>query len=46
MYYPGEFFDEDIAESQLAQQLYGLTHNMSETDLNILISRAKRLNDK
>ena len=43
---PGEFFDEDIAEPQLVQKLYELTRNMSEADLNVLISTAERLNDK
>lgn len=43
---PKEFFDEDIAEPQLVQRLYDLTCNMSEADLNVLISTAERLNDK
>ena len=43
---PREFFDEDIAEPQLVQKLYELTRNMSEADLNVLISTAERLNDK
>lgn len=41
---PKQFFDEDIAEPQLVKKLYNLTRNMSEADLNILISTAERLN--
>ncbi len=41
---PKQFFDEDITEPQLVQRLYELTRNMSEADLNILISTAERLN--
>ncbi len=43
---PKEFFDEDMEEPQLVQKLYNLTRNMSETDLNILIGTAERLNRK
>ena len=43
---PREFFDEEIAEPQLVQKLYNLIRNMSEADLNILISTAERLNEK
>ncbi len=43
---PKQFFDENITEPQLVQKLYNLTHNMSETDLNLLISTAERLNKK
>ena len=43
---PKEFFDEDIGEPQLVQKLYRLTRNLSEADLNALISMAERLNDK
>lgn len=43
---PKEFFDEDIKEPQLVQRLYQLTRNMSEADLNVLISTAERLNSK
>lgn len=43
---PKEFFDESIKEPQLVQRLCELTRNMSEADLNILISTAERLNDK
>ena len=43
---PKEFFDEEIPEPQLAQQLYRLTQNMSEKDLRVLISTAERLNEK
>ena len=43
---PKEFFDEDIEEPQLVQRLYNLTRNMSEADLNILISTAQRLSGK
>jgi len=35
---PREFFDEDMKELQLVQTLYELTRNMSEADLNVLIS--------
>ena len=43
---PKEFFDENMKEPQLVQRLCELTRNMSEADLNILISTAERLNDK
>ena len=43
---PKEFFDDDMEEPQLVQTLYNLTRNMDETDLNILITTAERLNDK
>ena len=43
---PKEFFDEDMKEPQLVQRLYELIRNMSEADLNVLISTAERLNDK
>ena len=43
---PKEFFDEDMKEPQLVQRLCELTRNMSEADLNVLISTAERLNDK
>ena len=43
---PKEFFDEDIKEPQLVSNLYELTKNMSEKDLEVLISTAKRLNDR
>ena len=43
---PKEFFDEDIKEPQLVSKLYELTKNMSEKDLEVLISTAKRLNDR
>ncbi len=43
---PKEFFDEDMKEPQLVQRLCKLTRNMSEADLNVLISTAERLNDK
>lgn len=43
---PKEFFDEDMEEPQLVQKLYSLTRNMSEADLNILISTAERLNNR
>ena len=43
---PKEFFDEDMKEPQLVQRLYELIRNMSESDLNVLISTAERLNDK
>ena len=42
---PKEFFDEETNEPQLVQKLYDLTRNMSETDLNILINTAERLNN-
>lgn len=43
---PKQFFDEDMKEPQLVQRLCDLTRNMSEADINILISTAERLNDK
>lgn len=43
---PKEFFDVSIEEPQLVQKLYNLTRNMSEADLNVLISTAERLNSK
>lgn len=43
---PKEFFDEDMKEPQLVQRLCELTRNMSDADLNVLISTAERLNDK
>lgn len=43
---PKEFFDEEMTEPQLVQKLYGLTRNMSEADLRVLISTAERLNEK
>lgn len=43
---PREFFDEGVEEPQLVQKLYELTRNMSEADLNLLISIAERLNEK
>ena len=43
---PKEFFDEDIKEPQLVSKLYELSKNMSEKDLEVLISTAKRLNDR
>ena len=43
---PKEFFDEDMKEPQRVQRLCELTRNMSEADLNVLISTAERLNDK
>ena len=43
---PKEFFDEDMKEPQLVQRLCELTRNMSEADLNVLISTAERLNEK
>lgn len=43
---PREFFDKEMEEPQLVQKLYELTRNLSEADLNVLISTAERLNDK
>lgn len=43
---PREFFDKDIKEPQLVQKLYELTRNMSQEDLDVLISTAERLNNK
>lgn len=43
---PKEFFDDDMKEPQLVEKLCELTRNMSEADLNVLISTAERLNDK
>lgn len=41
---PKEFFDGSINEPQLVRELYELARNMSEDNLKILISLAKRLN--
>ncbi len=43
---PKEFFDDSINEPQLVQKLYELTRNMSEDNLNVLISLAERLSNK
>ena len=43
---PKEFFEEEMKEPRFVQRLCELTHNMSEADLNVLISTAERLNDK
>lgn len=43
---PKEFFDEEMKEPQLVQRLCELACNMSEADLNVLISTAERLNEK
>ena len=43
---PKEFFEEEMKDPQLVQSLCELTRNMSEADLNVLISTAERLNDK
>ena len=43
---PKEFFDEEIKEPQLVRNLYELTRNMSKEDIEVLITTAKRLNDK
>lgn len=43
---PKEFFDDEIKEPQLVQKLYNLTKDMSEADLNVLISTAERLSSK
>lgn len=43
---PKEFFEEEMNEPQLVNKLYRLTSNLSEADLNALISMAERLSDK
>ncbi|MBO5280445.1 MAG: transcriptional regulator, partial [Clostridia bacterium] len=43
---PKEFFDDSIEEPQLVQKLYELTRNMSQENLEVLITLAERLNDK
>ena len=43
---PKEFFDDSINEPQLVQKLYELTRNMSQEDLDVLISTAERLNNR
>ena len=43
---PKEFFDEEMKEPQLVQKLYRLTSDLSEADLNALISMAERLSEK
>lgn len=42
---PKEFFDDSIGEPQLVQKLYELTRDMSEENLNVLISLAERLSN-
>ena len=43
---PKEFFDEESDNPQLVRVLYGMTKNMPEEDLQVLIGTAKRLNEK
>ena len=43
---PREFFDDDIVEPSLVNELYSLTKSMSEEDITVLINTAKRLNSK
>lgn len=43
---PKEFFDDDITAPQYVHELYNLTKDMPEEDLDILISTAKRLKSK
>ena len=43
---PKEFLEEEMNEPQLVNKLYRLTSNLSEADLNALISMAERLSDK
>ncbi len=43
---PKEFFDDGMQEPLLVRKLCALTRNMSEADLNILITTAERLNQK
>lgn len=42
---PKEFFDDSIDEPQLVQKLYELIRDMSEENLNVLISLAERLSN-
>ncbi|MBQ3002256.1 MAG: helix-turn-helix transcriptional regulator [Clostridia bacterium] len=43
---PKEFFDTDTNEPQLVKQLYDLSREMSEADLQALVGMAQRLTDK
>lgn len=43
---PKDFFDDEMPEPQLAQNLRELTKNMSAGDLKLLIDIAERLNAK
>lgn len=43
---PKEFFDEEIEEPSMVHELYGLTKEMSEEDLSVMILIAKRLSTK
>lgn len=41
-----EFFDEEIAEPSMANELFELTKKMAAEDISLLINMAKRLNSK
>ena len=43
---PKQFFDEDIQEPTLLNELIQLTKNMSEEDISILVNTARRLKAK
>ncbi len=43
---PMEFFDEEIAEPSMTNELFELTKKMSAEDISVLINMAKRLNSK
>ena len=43
---PKQFFDEDIQEPTLLNELILLTKNMSEEDISILVNTARRLKAK
>jgi transcriptional regulator with XRE-family HTH domain len=40
---PQEFFDEEIEEPSMVNELYDLTKKMSVEDISVLINMAKRL---
>lgn len=43
---PREFFDEEIAEPSMSNELFELTKKMAAEDISLLINMAKRLNSK
>lgn len=43
---PMEFFDEEIVEPSMTNELFELTKKMSAEDISVLINMAKRLNSK
>ena len=43
---PQEFFNEDIEDPIQVKELYNVSRNMSSDDLAVLLTVAKRLNEK